>query len=385
MRVLHVISGLDPRHGGTTSALLALMRAQRDAGMQVGLVSTFCDWDLPDTADLIRREGFDLHLIGPATRRLAWSRQIKPTLKQLIPQFDLIHIHAIWEEIQHRAAVLSRRMNKAHIITPHGMLDPWSLSQSRGMKRIYFALRLRRDLNHASAMHFTDELERQSVSPLNLICPTFVQPLVVDLGDFTPAPARGFLRERYPQLRDRPIVLFMSRIHPKKGLDLLIPAFAAGAPADAMLVIAGPDRDGYQSSVQEMIDRHKIADRVIFTGMLTGRDRAAAMADSDLFVLPSYQENFGVVVIEALSVGLPAILSDKVNIHQQITDHQLGEVIPTQVSRLTEALRGWMGDPQRRAHTSDRARQYIATHFDRLTLARQWIAHYERLIQRKSV
>lgn len=377
-RVLHVISGLDPRHGGPTTALCALIRAQRDAGIDAALVSTWCDWDKLDVAQQLRAEGFRVELIGPATRRLAWSPKIKPALRKLIPEFDVIHIHALWEDIQHRAARVARQLRKPYLITPHGMLDPWSLKQGGTKKRLYLSLRLRRDLNQASAIHFTDEEEQALVKPLHLTAPGIVQRLIVDLADFSPPPSEGTLRAKFPQLDDHPIVLFMSRVHPKKGLDLLIPAFAQ-CKDDAMLVIAGPDRDDYIPQLQVLIDQHKIADRVVFTGMLDGRQRAEALADATLFVLPSYQENFGVVVIEALSVGVPVILSDKVNIHRQISENHLGEVVPTQIAPLADALNRWLKDEFHRAAASQRARQFVHAHYDRMTLARQWLSHYQRL------
>ena len=124
------------------------------------------------------------------------------------------------------------------------MLDPWSLRQSAWKKKLYLALRLRKDLNHASAIHYADEVERDLTRPLHLTAPTLVEPHVVDLEEFQKLPSRGSFRSRHPLLINRPIVLFMSRVHPKKGLDLLIPAFASQR-TDAVLVIAGPVEVNY--------------------------------------------------------------------------------------------------------------------------------------------
>jgi len=387
IRILHVISGLDPRHGGPTTALAAMMRGQRDAGLHVELVSTYCDWDNLDFVEQLRKENFNVHLIGPATRTLAWSRKIKPTLRELVPTFDVIHIHALWEEIQHRAARVAKQFRKPYLITPHGMLDPWSLGQGGFKKKLYFMLRLRRDLNQAAAIHFTDDLERDLIAPLAVTAPSLVQRLNIDLDDFVPAPAAGWLRETYSQIGERKIVLFMSRIHPKKGLDLLIPAFAQcegkqGDDKHAVLVIAGPDRDDYRKVLDPMIAQHRITDRVIYTGMLVGKQRAAALADATLFALPSYQENFGVVVIEALSVGVPVILSDKVNIHRQISDNHLGAVVPTEIDALSRALSQWLGDDTLRQSTSLRAKEFVAQHYDRMTIVKRWCELYRTLIGR---
>lgn len=114
-------------------------------------------------------------------------------------------------------------------------------------------------------------------------------------------------------------MLFLSRIHEKKGLDLLIPAFAAARTGDAVLLLAGPDVGGYLATVEQMIRSAGIERRVIYANMLTGRTRLAALGGSDLFVLPSYQENFGIVVVEALAAGTPVLISDQVNIHRHIS------------------------------------------------------------------
>jgi glycosyltransferase involved in cell wall biosynthesis len=262
------------------------------------------------------------------------------------------------------------------------MLDPWSLSQGRLKKKLYLALRLRDDLNRASAIHFTDETERDLAAPLQLKAPAIVERLIIELTDFTPPPPRGRFRSRFArQIGERPIVLFMSRIHPKKGLDLLIPAFSR-LNRDAALVIAGPDIGGYQAQVEAMARQHGLSDRVLFAGMLYGRERAEALVDADLFVLPSYQENFGVVVIEALAVGTPVILSDQVNIHRQVTAAQVGEVVPTQIDALAQAVIRWTGDADLRAGASARATTFVKESYDRIALARRWIEHYQRIVQR---
>jgi glycosyltransferase involved in cell wall biosynthesis len=377
-RVLHVISGLSAQHGGTAMALAALARAQKEAGLSVAIVTTFVD--PPDnTAASLREAGIEVIEIGPCKPLLHRHPAITPTLREQIARAKVVHIHALWEEVQHRAAKTAKSLGVPYLFTPHGMLDPWSLSQSRLKKQIYLALRLRSDLNSASAIHFTSEIERNLASPLQLTPPTIVEPNGVDLSEFASLPPRGGLRSRFPRLGDRPIVLFLSRVHPKKGLDLLIPAFAKSAASDAILVIAGPDSDGYANVVREMAAKAGVADRVIFTGMLRGRERVEAYIDADLFVLPSYQENFGIVVIEALASGCPVIISDQVNIHPEITAANVGEVVPTQADPLADALRRWMSDAGRRRAAGERGPAFVRQRYDWREIARRWLSHYTSL------
>jgi glycosyltransferase involved in cell wall biosynthesis len=175
------------------------------------------------------------------------------------------------------------------------------------------------------------------------------------------------------------MVLFLGRLHYKKGLDLLIPAFAHGTSGEVMLVIAGPDADGYRAKVERLVKRYDLSDRVIFTGMLYGRERLEALADADLFVLPSYQENFGIAVVESLAAGCPVLVSDHVNIHSQITAAGVGGMAPTRVDALSTALTRWMSDPNLRANASSRARQFVREHYDWRTIAHRWAERYAKL------
>ncbi|MGH7179582.1 MAG: glycosyltransferase, partial [Tepidisphaeraceae bacterium] len=227
MRVLHVSSGIDPRQGGPTTVLTALIAAQIEAGLRVSVAATFGEDFRDDAARQMRECGATVELIGPCTHRLAWHKGIRPALGRMIGDADIVHIHGVWEEIQHQAAKIARRRRVAYIITPHGMLDPWSLARGGFKKRLYLMLRLRRHLNRAAAVHFSDATERDlTLRAVSIRSPALVQRHIVDLREFDNPPPRGTFRQRFPATTDKPIVLFLSRLHPKKGLNLLIAAFA---------------------------------------------------------------------------------------------------------------------------------------------------------------
>ena len=382
MRVLHVISNIDPSLGGTSTALIALARAQRGAGLDVNVLSTFST-PSEDAAESLRRDGVNVTLIGPTTQPLSRHPQIEPALREHVPRVDVVHIHALWEEVQHRAARVARELAKPYVITPHGMLDPWSLKQSKWKKRLYLALRMRSNLNHAAAIHYTSEIERDLSTPLNLKPQTIVEPNGVDLAEFENLPPRGVFRAKYPQLAaDRPLVLFLSRVHPKKGLDLLVPAFAAGAPKDAVLVIAGPEGEGgYVERIRALASQHAVADRVIFTGMLRGGERIEAFVDADLFVLPSHQENFGIAVVEALASGCPVLISDQVNIHREITAGGVGVVVSMDVESIRRELNRWMTEGHLRLEAAARAPAFVRSRYDWNVIAQHWAGHYARLVK----
>jgi glycosyltransferase involved in cell wall biosynthesis len=383
VRVLHVISEIDPRQGGTVSALVGLAAAQAGAGVQARVACTFRDGDDLSQVEVLRRQGVDVTAIGPARGPLRLHPEIKPRIAELVGQADVVHIHALWEEIQHRAARVAAKQGVPYLVSPHGMLDPWSLSQSRWKKRLYLTWRLRRNLNAATALHFTSPIEHQLTAPLRLRPPPVIEPNGLDLTEFQDLPPAGTARARHG-VTTRRMLLFLSRLHPKKGLELLIPAFARADLPDTTLVLAGPDADGYRAKLERLAAEQGVADRVLFTGMLRGVDRLSAMADADLFVLPSYRENFGIAVAEALATGCPVLISDQVNIWQEIEAGGVGGVVPTRVEPLAAALRAWMvEDEPRRLAAAARAKAFATARYDWRALATRWAAHYENLKRRR--
>jgi glycosyltransferase involved in cell wall biosynthesis len=228
------------------------------------------------------------------------------------------------------------------------MLDPYFKERfplKHLKKTIYWHLFLQRILKNAGAVLFTCEeekiLARQSFPRYH------VNEVVVPYGIFGPrcdtsAAAEEFLAQ-WPQLRGRRIAISMGRIHPKKGIDILIEAFAASMARDPSwsLVIAGPDSIGLQNQLEALADRRGVANRIIWTGMLTGPAKWGALAAAEVFVLPSHQENFGIVVAEALSCGLPVILSDKVNIWREVVSYWAGLVCEDNLQGVTSCLARW--------------------------------------------
>lgn len=381
MRVLHVISGIDPCLGGPPRALAGLVRGQMEAGLEVGVLATWTD-DASDRSlvDDMAQRGAALHLVGPAVGRLKKHPRLQPVTHDAVRAADVVHIHTLWEEVQHRAAVAARRLGKPYVIRPCGMLDPWSLGQSRLIKKIYMLWRLRRDLNAAAALHFTTDTERDLTAPLRLKAPAIVEPNGLNLQEFEALPQPGSFRQRHPRIGDRPLVVFLSRLHHKKGLDLLVPAFAACGVKDAVLALVGPAAEGYQPEVEAMTRRHGVEDRVIFTGMLNGADRVAALADADLYCLPSYQENFGIAVVEALAAGTPVLISDQVNIHQEVTQAEVGGVVPTRIQPLADAMGQWLTDKPRRDAAAAKSRPFVWDRYDWGAIARRWVEHYQRIV-----
>jgi len=325
--------------------------------------------------------GVKVTLVGPATGPLRRHPGLGPAVDAAVAAADVVHVHSLWEEVQHRAAVAAYRQATPYLVTPHGMLDPWSLSQSRWKKKLYLAWRLRKNLRRAAALHFTTQTEADVVAPLRLGPAALIETLGLDLSEFETLPPAGTFRSRYPAIGRRRIVLFLGRLHPCKGLELLIPAFDEVAPRDAALVIAGPDSDGYRANLEDQIATRQLTDRVLFTGMLHGAERVAAFADADLFVLPSYHENFGIAVVEALAAGTPVLITNQVNIWQDVAAASVGGVVKTDAQALANELRRWMTDENLRKAAAERARPFVWQRYDWRQIAMRWADHYHRLLQ----
>jgi len=379
MHVLHIIASLDLKTGGPPAALAGLAKAQIQAGLRVSIAAGSSAGTDDRLADQLSADGISVTLISPVTGKLARHPDLPRIVSQQVTGCDIVHIHGLWEEIQHQAARAAARSRIPYIIRPCGMLDPWSLRQSQLKKWIYLTWRLRRNLDRAAALHFTATIERDLTRPLRLKAPAIVEPNGVDLAEFENPPPAGSFRAKFPQSQGRPLVLFMSRLHHKKGLDLLIPAFARLRDTQAMLAIAGPDSDGYRAVVEKMIADAGIADRVFFTGMLWRESRVAALADADLFVLPSYQENFGVVVVEALAAGTPVVISDQVNLYPDVLEAGVGGVVALKVEPLAAELDRWLADESLRKSAGEKSRIFARNRFDWRKIAERWKEHYGHL------
>ena len=381
MHVLHIVSSIDPRSGGPVTALQGLAEAQAALGVRVSILSTFLNDEDTSLADRFRAAGITVRLIGPTLdRKIKWRGGIASVIAQLCAQgVDAIHVHGVWEEVQHQAGRVARKKSIPYILRPCGMLDPWSLLQGGFHKRLYLHLRLKKLINGAAAIHFTTDIERDLAKPLCGNVAAIVEPNGLNLSEFADPLPHGEFRARHPQLQQKPVVLFLSRLHFKKGLDVLIGAFAKMKTTDAQLVIAGPDHDGYQVAVEKMAERAGVLGRVLFPGMLSGREKVAAYADADLFILPSRQENFGNVVIESLAAGTPVVISDQVNLCNAVRSANVGGVVPLDAPTLAAELDRWLADESLRRETGLRARDYARTEYAWPQIAARWSDHYERM------
>jgi glycosyltransferase involved in cell wall biosynthesis len=220
-------------------------------------------------------------------------------------------------------------------------------------------------LRHAAAIHYTSKQEQVEAEALGACAPGKVIPLGVDLSLFQDLPNPAEFFERHPSAAGRPVVLFLSRLDPKKGLDLLLPAFAhaASVHTQAVLVIAGDGDARFVDACRRDAVRLGIDDRVIWCGFIAGREKLAALAAATVFVLPSYSENFGIAAVEALASGRACVLSDGVGIAAEVQERSAGLVVTCQTPALAAALERLLGDDVLRQQLSANARLLAADRF----------------------
>jgi glycosyltransferase involved in cell wall biosynthesis len=335
------------------------------------------------TARRLRAEGLDARIFPVGwPSRYAYAPHLGRALRREVGAFDLAHIHSMYLYPTWAAAHACRQAGVPYILRPHGTLTSYQTQHRRRAKQIYDRTLGRGIVDGASLLHFTSEQEKSEAEVSGYIGPSRVVRLGISTEIFADLPPRGRFRARHAAINARPVVLFLGRLAPKKGIDLLLPAFAAVRERcpEAHLVLAGPDDNGYAHVVRRLVDRYGVNDCVTFTGLLAGEGKLAALRDADVWTLPSYAENFGVAVVEAMAAGLPVVISDRVDIHPEVTAAEAGVVVPCAVEPLAEALQRLLENPGERARLGAQARRVALARYSWDAVATEVVSMYEAAV-----
>jgi len=344
MNILHIIATLAPRYGGPSKACIEMARAVALRGHHVSIYTTNLDGDgvLPVPLDRpVLDNGVEIRYFSiqpPKFWGTSWP--MAQALKKDLADYDIAHVHSLYQFHDLIAGSVCRNKRIAYIIRPHGSLDPFLYRRHRARKTIMENWFENRNIKGASAIHFTTDEEMELAKPHIFSTPGVVVPNGLNLKDYADLPPLGSFRDRYPSLSGKKIILFLGRINFKKGFDILVPAFAKVFKTftDIHLVIAGPDNDGYGQKVKGWLEEYNLTNNATFTGMLRGRGKLAAFRDAEMFVLPSYTENFGISVLEAMACGVPVVISDKVNIWREVKNGNAGLVVSTKADDFAESM-----------------------------------------------
>ena len=309
LKVCHVIACINQNIGGPALSVTNLTQALTQTAIEPHL------WTIhyPQHGAQLKPAGVKLHSY-PATFLTQHLRGFHPiadrALHQLAAQdIDLIHNHGVWMFPNLYARQAAKRYDLPLVISPRGMLEPWALQWSGLRKRVAWWLYERENLKQATLFHATSAMEVQAIRQLGFQQPIALIPNGVSIPAIDQVPSKSVLSDQFPALANKRWLLFLSRLHPKKGLNTLLKVWETleAQFIDWQLVIAGPDLIGYQAQLVELTEKLNLQHRVTFTGMLSGDQKAAAFGNAELFVLPSHSENFGIAVAEALSYAVPAI------------------------------------------------------------------------------
>jgi glycosyltransferase involved in cell wall biosynthesis len=390
MKILHVIPSIAAVRGGPSHAILAMVKSLRAQGIDAEIATTNDNGqDLLDVPLQQRIEYEEVPIwffprYSPSVtslREFAFSRALTAWLWQHIDQYDLLHIHAIFSYPSTAAMAIARLKNIPYIIRPLGQLCQWSLQQSATKKQLYLNFIERANINQANALHLTSPQEQQEVSQLSLKTSSFILPhglsIPVKISD-----ARHKLRQLLNVSADETVILFMSRLHPKKGLDYLIPALGKLVERRFTFVLAGSGAYNYEAEIDQLLLAANIHKCTYRSGFVSGDLKDLLLQGADLFALTSYSENFGVAVLEALAVGLPVVVTPGVALASVVKQHQIGYVPELDVNAIASAIKESLNYPQIAQEMGNRARKLIFEHYTWERIAIQMIEAYTAIINK---
>lgn len=360
LNVLHVIPGVAPRDGGPSVAIHAIVKGLAVLGARVSVATTNADGrgelevpvDRPVIIDNATYHYFRRTLSGD------WKFSVPLTvwLIRNISQFDVVHVHALFSYATIPACRLASRAGIPFVLRPLGTLDRWSLQQKAWKKRPYLRFVERRHLADAAAIHVTSPQEADAVAALGYGRKARLVPLGADLPD-----------ERKRSRKPGPFrLLYLSRLHAKKGLPLLLEALSKVLlkhPGSAELIVAGRGTPTYEQEMRSLCETLGIHSHVRFAGQVDGDAKHQLLADSDLFVLPSHTENFGIAVAEAMAASLPVIVSNQVGLAHAIRRANAGIVVPRDSDAIAASIDRLMHDAEECSRLGDNGRMLVAQQF----------------------
>ena len=389
LQVLQIIPSVSLVYGGPSQMVAGLSKSLAAQNVEVTVLTTNSNGDTgqaPLDVPLdhpVEQDGYQIRYFNCSPfRRYKFSIELLKWLSENSKHYDLAHIHALFSPVSSAAAAVARRQQLPYMLRPLGTLDPADLQKKKQLKRLYATLLERPNLAGAAAVHFTSDQEAKISERFGAVTRDLILPLGVELPA-SPLPANP---AEFGLPDDRPILLFMSRIDPKKGLDLLLPALEAllaeGVPFHLVLAGANPQDPQYERWIRQQIQASPLASHTTLTGFVTGAAKTRLLQLADLFLLPSYYENFGIAVAEAMLAQLPVLISDQVHIWPDIDRSQSGWICTCDQASLIDQLRVALQNPAERRRRGSNARNHALENYSWPAIAQQMIQAYGTLVNR---
>lgn len=392
IKILCVAPYYEPAYiyGGPARSIPALCRAMAEQRAEVTVFTTNANrdqaLDVP-TGRALDVGGVQVTYFARLTRSsFFWSPGLARTCFVRAGEFDVVHINGLYTLPTLVAADAAAARSVPFVVSPRGQLMPWARRYKRLKKALYYRLVERRHLERAAALVCTDVSEAEAVRALGLKPPTFVVPNGLDVSRFLKLPQRGAMRARLQIASGDLVILWLARLHPGKRPHLAVEAFGqiAARYASARLVFAGPDEAGMQRDLMNLAQRYQCADRVHFAGFLSPDEVRQALADADLFLMTSESENFGLAAVEAMSAGLPVVITDEVGLARFVADAGGGRVVTSSPEKIADGLASLLQQPEMLDEIGCRAQRAAVESFDLDVVARQMLDCYDQVRSRYS-
>lgn len=390
VRLLFVIPAIGKVYGGPSKTVIDLVQALHRQGITVDIVTTNANGaeclDVPLkrwlTQPGYRIQYFPYISLGD----YKWSSTLANWLLRHVQNYALVHSNALFCPTNLPAYWACQSRQVPYIIVPHGMLEPWALSYKPWKKQAYYLLLERPALNQATTIQALASPEADHITHLRLKPPIALIPNGIQASEFEGFPDTELFHRQFPHTRDQRLILFLGRLDPKKGLDLLAQAFKGihHRFSQTHLIIAGPDNINFLPTARQYFAEAGCLDAVTFTGMLTGDLKQAALAAADVYVAPSYSEGFSMSVLEGMASGLPCVITTGCNFPEAAAA-QAAYVVDPNADQIGAALSRCLQDPEAAKAMGQRARQFIFEHYTWDKIAADLIQVYEAIIEKKPI
>lgn len=303
---------------------------------------------------------------------------------KIIKEYDIVICNGIMNFPLILSALIALIKNKPYTFIPHGTLYKETFElKSKFVKKIFYNLLVRHLLIKCSGVHFTTLDEKDKVcNYLNINPKSYIVPNSIDVSKYSKLPQRGVFLQEYPYLKNKRLIVFYGRITAKKGMDILIQSFYKLSMEfpDLHLIIAGSDEENYSLKVKKWILNYELSEKVTFTGLLTGVNKYSVLIDSEIFVLPSYSENFGMSVIEAMLCGIPIVISSGVGICKEVNSSKAGIVTDISVDSVYAGIKILLENEFLRKEYIDKGKKFVEEYYNQEAIARQLVNQYKKIL-----
>lgn len=390
MKVLIAIPSVAAIYGGPSKCVIELATELGRLGINVDLITTNADGNSSLDVPLnkwISQSSYRMRYFSYYKRSAyLFSYALTRWILQNVRSYDIVHTNAVFSYPVLATCYACKMNDVPYVVTPHGMLEPWALSQKATKKRIYYQISEKTLLKKAAAIHALARPEAANIKSLQLGAPIFLGPNGIHRPEFETLPNRAIFFEEYPQLKGKKLVLFLSRIDPKKGLDILAKAFGILVKQynNLHLIVAGPDNIGFLQTARQFFQDHECLDKVTFTGILTGKLKYAALAAASVYVLPSYSEGFSVSVLEAMASGLPSVITRACNF-PEAERAQVVKAVDTNTEQLTDALNWCVKNEAEATFMGKRAQKFVFEYYTWDKIASHQIGVYETILKKEEL